>query len=61
MGCCRRWREIEEEVEAAEDICEEEAVESETDSFCNSRCFLIIWRDRDGRRRYKCCRGGCNS
>ncbi|MDF2654015.1 MAG: hypothetical protein K0R19_489 [Bacillota bacterium] len=63
MSCrCRRRRELEEEVESARDICRErEEVESETESLCNSDCFLIVWRDRNGRRRCKCCRGGCRS
>ncbi|MDF3002745.1 MAG: hypothetical protein K0Q48_2864 [Bacillota bacterium] len=60
MCNCRRRRRVEEEVEAAQDICRER-VESETESLCNSDCFLIIWRDRNGRRRCKCCRGGCRS
>lgn len=58
MSCRRRRRRFEEEVESVRDI-RREKVESETESFCNSDRFLIIWRDSEGRRRCKCCRRGC--
>jgi len=50
MSCSRRRR-------RSESIAEE--VEAERESFRESKCFLVIWRDRCGRRRCKCCCRRC--
>ena len=52
--CCSRWRS---QVESAADHVRaaENRVEAENESFRRSRCFLIVWRDENGRRRCKCC------
>lgn len=61
MSCsrCRRRSEVvSEEVEAIrrEEVEAAAEAEAERESFRESRCFLVIWRDRCGRRRCKCCR-----
>lgn len=61
MSCSRSRRRSEvvsEEVEAIRREVEVEAAaeaEAERESFRESRCFLVVWRDRSGRRRCKCC------
>lgn len=57
MSCSRGCR-SESRVEAEETVrCEREevAAESELESFRGSKCFLVVWRDRNGRKRCKCC------
>jgi hypothetical protein len=58
MSCCNRRRRVEpisEEIESTRCVSEESEAESCYDSFHESKCFMVIWRDRCGRRRYKCC------
>lgn len=42
-----------------EECCGDRCVESECESFHNARCFWVIWKDRNGRCRCKCCHRRC--
>lgn len=53
MSCSRRRTQVEAEANQVEAAADE--VQSENESLRNSRCFLVVWRDEDGRRRCKCC------
>ena len=57
MSCSRKRHRSDSIVNEVEVICREaeEEIEAERESFRESKCFLVIWRDRCGRRRCKCC------